>query len=77
MNNFTQTIASLLLMLPICSFAAQHSEDYTTTVKVNGVELNQAVSATQIEKLLGKTSQKPIKHFQNVVGTMNTQALLH
>jgi hypothetical protein len=32
-------------------------------VKVNGVELNQAVSATQIEKLLGKTLSKPIKTF--------------
>ncbi|MFW1851879.1 hypothetical protein ACG9XR_15140 [Acinetobacter guillouiae] len=68
MNNFTQTIAPLLLMLPICSFAAQHSEDYTTTVKVNGVELNQAVSATQIEKLVGKTSQKPVKTFSECTG---------
>lgn len=67
MNNFTQTIASLLLMLPICSFA-QASDDYTTTVKVNGVELNQALSATQIEKLLGKTSQKTIKAFSECTG---------
>ncbi|MBP2546514.1 hypothetical protein [Acinetobacter guillouiae] len=68
MNNFTQTIAPLLLILPICSFAAQHPEDYTTTVKVNGVELNQAVSATQIEKLLGKTSQNPTKAFSECTG---------
>ncbi|MFW2095962.1 hypothetical protein ACG9ZL_06950 [Acinetobacter sp. ULE_I057] len=67
MNNFTQTIASLLLMLPICSFA-QASDDYTTTVKVNGVELNQALSATQIEKLLGNTSQKTIKAFSECSG---------
>lgn len=67
MNNFTQTIASLLLMLPICSFA-QASDDYTTTVKVNGVELNQALSATQIEKLLGNTSQKTTKAFSECSG---------
>jgi len=67
MNNFTQTIASLLLMLPICSFV-QASDDYTTTVKVNGVELNQALSATQIEKLLGNTSQKTIKAFSECSG---------
>lgn len=67
MNKFTQTIASLLLLLPICSFA-QASHDYTTTVKVNGVELNQALSATQIEKLLGNTSQKTIKAFSECSG---------
>ncbi|MCU4493153.1 hypothetical protein KTI63_11820 [Acinetobacter guillouiae] len=67
MNNFTQTITSLLLMLPICSFA-QASDDYTTTVKVNGVELNQALSATQIEKLLGNTSQKTTKAFSECSG---------
>ncbi|MFW1737087.1 hypothetical protein ACG94V_08445 [Acinetobacter sp. ULE_I001] len=67
MNKFTQTIASLLLLLPICSFA-QASDDYTTTVKVNGVELNQALSATQIEKLLGNTSQKTIKAFSECSG---------
>ncbi len=67
MNNFTQTVTSLLLLLPICSFA-QASDDYTTTVKVNGVELNQALSATQIEKLLGNTSQKTTKAFSECSG---------
>lgn len=43
---FNRTLISTLFLFTMGSFA-HGSEDYTTTVKVNGIELNQAISAVR------------------------------
>lgn len=62
-----RTISAVLVLFSTISFAYD-SEDYTTTVKVNGIELNQALSAAQVEKLLGKNSQKITKEYAECTG---------
>ncbi|KAF1026554.1 MAG: hypothetical protein GAK29_01173 [Acinetobacter bereziniae] len=71
MNKFSQrlnrTLIPTLFLFTMGSFA-HGSEDYTTTVKVNGIELNQALSAEQVDKLLGKNSQKITKEYAECSG---------
>ncbi|WP_235831632.1 hypothetical protein [Acinetobacter rongchengensis] len=50
LSQITTTIAVLLSSIS----SAQITMDYTTTVKVNQIELVQSVAANQIEKLIGK-----------------------
>lgn len=71
MNKFSQrlnrTLIPTLFLFTMGSFA-HGSEDYTTTVKVNGIELNQALSAEQVDKLLEKNSQKITKEYAECSG---------
>ncbi|MFW2013100.1 hypothetical protein [Acinetobacter bereziniae] len=64
---FNRTLISTLFLFTMGSFA-HGSEDYTTTVKVNGIELNQAISAVQVDKLLGKNNQKITKEYAECTG---------
>lgn len=67
MKHITKTIVTISLILPISSFA-QSTLDYTTSVKVNGIELNQAVPATLVEKLIGKSNSKISKVHSECTG---------
>lgn len=53
---------ALTLILPAYSFA-KTKMDYVTSVQVNGIELNKPVSANQIDKIFGKTTQKISKEY--------------
>ena len=54
-------------MLPAYSFA-KTSMDYVTSVQVNGIEINKPVSANQVDKIFGKTTQKTAKEYSECTG---------
>ena len=62
MNKLTQITTTIAVLLPSIS-SAQIIMDYTTTVKVNEVELVQSVAANQLEKLIAKPAQKIKKEY--------------
>lgn len=62
MKIITSSFIALTLMLPAYSFA-KTKMDYVTSVQVNGIELNKPVSANQIDKIFGKSTQKISKEY--------------
>ncbi|AYO53934.1 hypothetical protein [Acinetobacter wuhouensis] len=61
-------ILTTLCLTTTSSTFAQSSIDYTTSVKVNGIELINAISSTQVEKLIGQPSKKINKQFSECTG---------
>ena len=62
MHKLSQITTTIVVLLPSIS-SAQITMDYTTTVKVNQIELVRSVAANQIEKLIGKPVQNIEKEY--------------
>lgn len=60
-------ISLCLFIAPTFSFA-QATMDYTTSVKVNNIELNQAISANLVENIVGKSTTKISKEYSECTG---------